>query len=365
MARFARHLQDHTIQNPFQGIVRLEQKLGHPVATRIGSNESMPIDSPALMKLLGPAGCQLARSYPDPYAHALRKLAAGLNQLEDEQVLFDSGADSLILLALRLYCNAGDTVVVSAGSYPAFRYFADGCGTRVVEVSLRTKADQGLEADLGGLACAAYQHKARLVYLANPDNPTGQYYSQSEIERFRHSLPGDCLLVLDEAYLEFAEPGKALSQVLPATLRLRTLSKAYALAGLRIGYAIASADIIAKADQIRPQFALSSLAQAAATIALQDQEAATKLLMSTISVREILREKLLAYGLNVPPTWTNFVSVHYTDSSRSESIQRQLFNQGIAVHRPTHPAVSHLLRITADSKALSEAVLSTLGFPGQ
>jgi histidinol-phosphate aminotransferase len=341
-------------------MVRLERALGHPLAMRIGSNESLPLQNPALLQLLGPQGCDLARLYPDPYAHALRHIAAELNQLDDDQVIFDSGADSLILLALRLFCDVGATVIASAGTYPTFRYFADGHGARVVEVSPQPTLEGGLEVDLGALACAAHQHRAQLVYLANPDNPTGHFHSQEEIKRFRQSLPQDCHLLLDEAYLEFALPEGAYSSVLPNTLRLRTLSKAYALAGLRVGYAIASAEIIAKADEIRPQFALSALAQAAAAIVLQGQGDVRKLLQLTLSLRQQLIVRLQARGLTVLPSWTNFVCVHYRDSGVTERVQRQLFNQGIAVHRPAHPALSDLLRITAHPLALTDTVIDTL-----
>lgn len=360
MTRFARHLQEHNIQNPFQGIVRLERALGHPISARIGSNESPQLDNSALKQLLGEQGAELARLYPDPYAHALRSQAAKLNQVEEDQVLFDSGADSLILLALRLCCDVGDKVVVSAGSYPAFRYFAEGCGARVIEVSQKETIEGGLAADLGGLVCEAIQQKARLVYLANPDNPTGHYHSPAEIERLRQRLPDNCTLLLDEAYLEFATAETARSPVLPDTIRLRTLSKAYALAGMRIGYAVAPAEIIAKADEIRPQFALSSIAQAAGGIALDAQSDVQKLIRTTIDLREQLRARLQQRGLPVLPSWTNFVCVRYADSSESERVQRELYQQGVAVHRPAHPAVSHLLRITAHPQALTEAVINTL-----
>jgi histidinol-phosphate aminotransferase len=361
VTRFARHLQQHSIQNPFQGMVRLERELGHPLGVRLGSNESPPLLNPALQAFLGPLAADLARLYPDPYAHALRGLVAELNQVADSQVIFDSGADSLILLALRLFCDVGDNVVCSAGSYPAFRYFADGCGVRVLEVSLQDIAQRGMQADLGALACAAHQHQARLVYLANPDNPTGHYHAQSEIERLRHSLPPDCILLLDEAYLEFTTTSEPVrSPVLPNTLRLRTLSKAYALAGLRVGYAIADTEIITKADEIRTQFSLSSFAQAAAAIVLQAQSDVIQLTKATIKIREEFSARLIQRGLRVLPSWTNFVSIRYADSGRAEAVQRQLFNQGIAVHRPLHSAVSQLLRVTAQPLALSDTIIDTL-----
>ncbi|BEV72768.1 MULTISPECIES: histidinol-phosphate transaminase [unclassified Paludibacterium] len=360
MSRIARHLQAHNIHNPFPGLVKLQQKLGREITTRLGSNESAPLPLPALTDLLGEQGMLLASQYPDPYAHDIRQLAASLNQVDGSEVIVDSGADSLILLALRLCCNLGDTVITSAGSYPTFRYFAEGCGQRVVEVSLQSGSQGQLEADLGALAFNAHQYKAQLVYLANPDNPTGHYHSQAEIERFRQSLPADCILLLDEAYLEFALPGEALSKVMPNTLRLRTLSKAYALAGLRIGYAIGPADLIAKADEIRPQFAVSSLAQQAARIVLQAQDTVHSLLNATIEQRSALSATLVQHGLTVLPSHTNFICIHYPDSLIAENVQKRLFDLGVAVHRPSHPAVNHLIRVTVPAQPLPDFILDAL-----
>jgi histidinol-phosphate aminotransferase len=360
MTRFARHLQDQAIHNPFQGMVRLERALGHPISLRIGSNEGPLLQNPALQGLLGPVAHELARCYPDPYAHDLRQLAAALNQVDQDQVVFDCGADSLINLALRLFCDVGDNVVTSAGSYPSFRYFAEGCGARVIEVGLQDKPDRSLETDLGALVCAAYQHKARMVYLANPDNPSGHYHQQAEIEHLRQSLPADCVLLLDEAYLEFTSHQAVKSPVLSNTMRLRTLSKAYGLAGLRIGYAIASSDIISKADEIRLQFTLSSLAQAAGKIALEAQHDVRQLIDTTIGLRQSLQAALAERGLTVLPSQTNFVSVRYADSTLAEQIQRQLFDREIAVHRPQHPAVSQLLRVTVHPRTLDQDILSLL-----
>lgn len=363
MARFARHLQNHTINNPFQGQVRLERSLGHPIEIRLGSNESQPLPNPALQALLGEQGMAIARHYPDPYAHALRERAARLNQVQPGQVVFDTGADSLILLSLRLCCDVGDCVVSSAGTYPAFRYFAEGCGLGIHEVPLSPAINDGFAADLAGLAEAAHQQQAKLVYLANPDNPTGYHYPQLQLEQLRQALPAGCMLLLDEAYLEFADTS-AISYCLTNTIRLRTLSKAYALAGLRIGYAIAPEEIINKADQIRPQFALSSLAQAAASLALQAQDDVRLLIDRTIGWRQQLQQTLSARGLPVLPSATNFVSIVYPSAAHASQVQKRLFSQRIAVHRPPHPAVQQLIRVTVSPEALDPAVIDLLAEQG-
>nr|WP_199064075.1 aminotransferase class I/II-fold pyridoxal phosphate-dependent enzyme [Chromobacterium sp. ASV5] len=360
MPHFARHLEHHNIHNPFPGIVKLEQALGHRVVSRLGANESLPKPSSPLLALFGDALTEAARLYPDPYALALRERVALLRGVETEQVLFDAGADSLILLALRLVCNAGDAVVCSAGTYPTFRYFAEGVGARVLEVPYQQQAAQ-LRPDLKRLAEVARAERAALLYLANPDNPTGHYWGADDILALRNALPARTMLLLDEAYIDFCAGEDAPPPgALPQTLRLRTLSKAYGLAGLRVGYALAEQAIIAKADQIRPQYALSGLAQLAAKTVLDDPDYAPELIAATIQLRERLADALRHRDLTVLPSHTNFVSVAYANPASSEAIQRRLLADGIAVHRPPHPAMRHLLRVTAQSQALSAKVLDAL-----
>ncbi|BBF87589.1 glutamine-dependent 2-keto-4-methylthiobutyrate transaminase [Aquitalea magnusonii] len=361
MTRFARHLEHHTIVNPFPGIVKLETALGHRIKTRIGSNESLPDPVSPLAGELGKALAEMARLYPDPYAHALRERAAKLNGVSPAEVLFDTGADSLILLALRLTCNPGDAVVTTAGTYPTFRYFAEGVGARVLEVPYCQRG-QHMQPDLARLAEVARAEHASVLYLANPDNPTGHYWQAEDILCLRAALPPHTLLLLDEAYVDFCTDAADAppAGILPHTLRLRTLSKAYALAGLRVGYAIASADIIAKADQIRPQYALSSIAQAAAQIVLDDPDYSRKLVAQTITLRHHLSHALYDQGLTPLPSHTNFVCVAYPDAPQAEAIQRHLLQNGIAIHRPQHSAVRHMLRITAHPQATSARVLAAL-----
>ncbi|KIA79837.1 histidinol phosphate aminotransferase [Chromobacterium piscinae] len=361
MPHYARHLEHHTIVNPFPGIAKLEAALGHKVVNRLGANESLARPDSPLLAQWGEALAELARLYPDPYALALRERAAQLHGVEPSQVLFDSGADSLILLALRLRCNAGDAVVCSAGTYPAFRYFAEGVGARILEVPYRPHGI-GLRPDLARLCEVAQAERAVALYLANPDNPTGHYWSAADIQALRQQLPSSTLLILDEAYVDFCtEPQDAPpAGVLPNTLRLRTLSKAYGLAGLRVGFALAPADIIAKADQIRPQYALSGLAQHAARLVLDDPDYSRQLVRATLQLRDKLDAALRARDLTVLPSHTNFVAVLYPNAAAAEDIQRRLLADGIAVHRPPHPALRHLLRVTAQPPALSSKVLDAL-----
>ncbi|MDF0605994.1 aminotransferase class I/II-fold pyridoxal phosphate-dependent enzyme [Neisseriaceae bacterium TC5R-5] len=361
MAKFADHLIHHTIINPFPGMTRLEAVLGHPLSVRVSSNESMAEPLSPLAARFGSEIAELARLYPDPYAFELRQRIADRYDVMGEEVLFDSGADSLILLALRLFCNVGDTVVCSAGTYPTFRYFAQGAGVNLAEVPYQQEGSL-LRADLAAMVELAQRSQAKLLYLANPDNPTGHYWGAQDIFNLREQLPADTWLLLDEAYVDFcvAAQDKPPQGILPNTLRVRTLSKAYALAGLRVGYALAPAYVVNKADQIRPQFGLSSFAQLAAQTVLDDRHFSLQLIMATIAMRQQLSVKLMTRGLNVLPSSTNFVAVSYESSERSLAIQQALWDAGVAVHCPPHPAVRHLLRITADPQALQDKVIDIL-----
>ena len=168
MPRYARHLAEHTIVNPFPGIVKLERRLGHAVPVRIGSNEGLAEPASPLEAAFGPALADLARLYPDPYALALREQLAALTGCQPEQVVIDAGADSLILLALRLCVNPGDPVVTTAGSYPTFRYFAEGVGARLLEVPYQPH-EQGLRPDWAALVATANAERAAVLYLASPE----------------------------------------------------------------------------------------------------------------------------------------------------------------------------------------------------
>lgn len=360
MTRYRRPSPHADIVNPFPGIVALERALGHGIRHRIGSNEGLPYAQPDLQQHFGAAFAELARLYPDPSALALRECIAAQQQLAVDQIVFDAGADSLILLCLRTVCEPGDVVITSAGTYPTFRYFAEGLAARVHEVPYRE-----LRPDLARLADMAQQQRAKLVYLANPDNPTGHFYDSASIDAFRQALPEDTLLVLDEAYIDFAPAAPTKCVVMANTVRLRTLSKAYAAAGLRLGYALADADWVQHANQLRIHYAVSNIAHAAGLLLLQDVTYKQHLIAQTLALREQLSTALTAAAirpdfLQILPSATNFIAVRYSDPTTTAVIQKQLWQREAAVHRPPHPALQHLLRITANPAALMPELIAVL-----
>ncbi|WP_110597804.1 aminotransferase class I/II-fold pyridoxal phosphate-dependent enzyme [Salinicola lusitanus] len=362
MSRFARHLgnQDGP-HNPFPGLQALERRLGHALPHRIGSNEGLDMPHRALKARFGKGVADLARTYGDAEAWQVRQRLAETLGLPMEALLVDAGADSLMALTLRALCEPGDTVVTSAGTYPTWSYFVQGHGCRQREVAYTSRADL-LAPDLAALAAEANRERARVVYLANPDNPSGHLHDDADVLALRDALPDDCTLVLDEAYHDFRDDAAspAANAIWPGVIRLRTFSKAHGLAGLRVGYAIATPETHAMLLKVRIHYAVSSLALAAAETVLAHPDETREHVTAVVNRREALSAWLRECGGDVLPSTTNFVALRLSDAERASAIHRQLLGEGTVIHRPAHPALGHLLRISALDDALVPGRLETL-----
>ncbi|SDG32250.1 histidinol-phosphate aminotransferase [Onishia taeanensis] len=358
MPRFADHLYRDGPANPFPGIKALERRLGREIPHRLGSNEGLDMPHRALEARFGTALCELARGYGDAGAMGVRTRLATALEVELDNLLVDAGADSLLALSLRAVAPAGTTVVTSAGSYPTFGYFAAGQGCRIIETRYR-EAPGLLAPDLDALAEAATREDARLVYLANPDNPGGHLHDDDAIAALRDALPEGCTLLLDEAYHDFRADA-ARHAVLPGVIRVRTFSKAHGLAGLRIGYALAEAETLEMLMKVRIHYAVSSLAEAAAETLLDHPDETREHIDAVIARRERLAEHLRGLGAEVLPSATNFIAVRLPDAELAARVHGDLLAAGSLIHRPPHPALGHVLRISAVEDALVPGRLTAL-----
>ena len=362
MSRYARHLQDRQgPANPFPGLKALERRLGRRIPHRLGSNEGLDMPHRALAARFGDEFAELARAYGDAEALGVRQRLHDALGSPLESLLVDAGADSLIALTLRACCEPGSPVIASAGTYPTFGYFAAGQGCRLNEVAYQD-APGLLGPDLEALAERAHREEAHLVYLANPDNPGGHLHGDAAVLALRDALPDSCTLLLDEAYHDFRRDAAAPSAgaVWPGVIRLRTFSKAHGLAGLRIGYAIAEPEALAMLAKVRIHYAVSSLALSAAETVLDNPDETRAHVATVIACRERLTERLRGLGGDVPTSDTNFIAVRLADAERAASIHRQLLDAGTLVHRPAHPALGHVLRISTLADALEPGRLDAL-----
>jgi histidinol-phosphate aminotransferase len=358
MKPFAAHLNELDNPNPFPGLAELERNSGKKVVLRLSDNECLDAPLEVLQRTFGEDFRRQARLYGDPRAWALRRTLASIGGFDPDELSLDSGADAVIAMCLRALCTPGDTVVCSEGTYPTFAYFARACGCRVIEVPyLRT--EDTVCANLLELANKARENGARAVYLANPDNPTGSWARYPEVELLAARLPLDCTLLLDEAYLEFCpalQVGSA--RTISGCIRIRSLSKAYGLAGLRIGYALAQKDVLAQLDKVKIHYALGSLAQYAAQLALDDSAGNQAIVESNARLRNEANWQLSLLGYRVLPSATNFVTLLLPDGEAAKSLQERLLEHGVAVHQPSHPAFHDLLRITLCQELLDGPILA-------
>ena len=311
----------------------LAERLGLERIVKLASNEGAFGPLPASLAAYEAAGAELNR-YPDGGAAALRESLATVHGLPAAQVVPGNGADELIRLCGAAALDAGDAAVVPWPSFPSYLTAAGVHGADAVRVPLRERAID-LEAVLAAcLRAAPAGGRARIVFLANPNNPTGSLLGRAELREFLASLPPSVLCVLDEAYAEYAEPEPEG----PALLRegherlcvLRTFSKLYGLAGLRIGYALASPAVAAALDRVRPIFNVSQPAQAAALAALGEREALIERVVHVRAARERLREAMGDAGLAAVPSQANFVFAEVPGGAGDELAER-LLGEGFIV----------------------------------
>ena len=302
---------------PFVGPETLERQAGRPFAARLGANENGFGPSPRAVAAMQAAAGEVWK-YGDPTSHDLTHALAAHHRVRPENIILGEGIDGLLGLLVRLTVAPGDVVVTSEGAYPTFNFHVAGFGGVLDKVPYRDNAE-----DPRALLDRARDAGARLVYLANPDNPMGSWHNGAVIEAMLDRLPENALLVLDEAYAEFAPAGAipAIAADDPRVIRMRTFSKAYGMAGARVGYAIGHPDLIAAFDRVRNHFGMNRVSQIGALAALQDRD----WLAHVVARVDAARRRIASIGaesrLTALPSATNFVAL---DTHRDGAFARRL-----------------------------------------
>jgi histidinol-phosphate aminotransferase len=341
---------------PFVGPEAQERAMGRRFRARIGANESVFGPSPAAVAAMA-AAAEDAWMYGDPEAHELRAGLADRHGVAPANVMIGEGIDGLLGNLVRLMVGEGTPVVTSLGTYPTFNYHVAGFGGRLHAVPYRDDAP-----DLDALAGAARATGAPLVYLANPDNPTGTWHRAEAVTDLVARLPDDAVLCLDEAYADVA-PRTALPPLDPSdprVIRMRTFSKAHGLAGLRVGYALGHPELIAAFDRVRNHFGMGRVAQAGALAALGDTDHLDDVISEVVAARERLAEIAQACGLAPLPSATNFVTIDCgRDGAFARRVVAALAERGVFVRMPFAAPQDRCIRVTTgtpDDLDLFEAV---------
>jgi histidinol-phosphate aminotransferase len=286
--------------------------------------------------------------YCDPENHDLKLAIAGRLGVKAENIAVGEGIDGLLGLTVRQYVGPGTPVVTSLGAYPTFNFHVAGFGGRLVTVPYVDDRE-----NLDGLLDAVKREGAPLVYLANPDNPMGSWWSGDAVQTFIEALPETTMLVLDEAYGETAPEGSMprLDASRPNVLRMRTFSKAYGLAGMRCGYAIGEPEVITSFNRVRNHFGVTRMSQVAGLAALADQDHLVSVVRRVAACRERIAAIAAKNGFAALSSATNFVAIDCGDAGRALSIMNALLDDGVFVRKPMAPILDRCIRVSCGPDA--------------
>jgi histidinol-phosphate aminotransferase len=333
---------------PFIGPEQLMRETGQRELVRLGANESAFGPSPKAVAAMRDELERLAW-YGDPESLDLRDALAAKHRCRPEEILVGAGIDDIMGLAVRAFVAPGDAAVSTLGTYPTFDYHVVGYGGRPVHVRY---APSGVP-DCDALLDAAQDAAPSILYLANPDNPSGSFIGREEMTRFYGRIPGDTLLLLDEAYADFVDE----RELLPLTfedrvVRLRTFSKAYGMAGARIGYALTTPQNLATFQKIRLQYGINRNAQVGAVASLADEAFRRYVVAQTAQAREDYYRIAAALGLRSIPSQTNFVCINFDSADRATRTMHDLLGRGVWVRKPGAPPLDTCIRVSAGTEAM-------------
>ena len=343
------------------GPEELAREHGLPSILRLGSNESPYGPSPRARAAIARAADGVHR-YGDPSCHDLRAELARRHRVALENVLIGAGIDELLGLIVRAYLAPGAPAVASLGGFPTFEMHVNGFEGRLDRVPYLASG----RVDLDGYLAATRRHDGALVFLPNPDNPTGSYVSWGDMLAFAQALPPASLLIHDEAYANFLPPQERFPDdaIVPGVVRLRTFSKEYGLAGLRVGYALAERTVIQALDAIRLLYGVNRIALEAALVSLSDWRYVEGVLARIAEGRAEYVALGAQLGLPALPSTTNFVLFDCGRAERAVALLQALLARGIHIRKPPFAPLDRCVRITVgapdERKLLAEALRASL-----
>jgi histidinol-phosphate aminotransferase len=336
---------------PFIGPEQLMRETGQRELVRLGANESAFGPSPKAVEAMARELPRLAW-YGDPESLDLRDALAAKHACRSEEIVVGSGIDELMGLAVRAFVAPGDAALATRGTYPTFAYHVAGYGGRLVEVDYRSDGTTDCQAMLA----SARREIPKIVYLANPDNPSGHFISEPEIAKLYEALPHDTLMLLDEAYADFVDPRQLLAPSFEDRLiRLRTFSKAYGMAGARIGYAITTQRNVRTFQKIRLHYGVNRNAQIGALASLGDEAFREFVVDATALARDEYYRLARDLGREYIESATNFVCIDMETAEQARRVMDALLARGVWIRKPGAPPLDSYVRVSAGTAPMRAA----------
>ncbi|KJJ84600.1 histidinol-phosphate aminotransferase, partial [Candidatus Omnitrophus magneticus] len=328
---------------PGKPIEEVKREMGLKSAVKLASNENPLGPSKCVLKAIETAAKGVNR-YPDGGCFYLGNAVAGKLGVKRENIIFGNGSDEVIVFATRAFLVSLDEVIIASPTFLVYNLASLLEGAIVKSVPIKN-----FKYDLDAMA-GAVTAKTKIIFLANPDNPTGSYISKKELEKFIEKIPKGVILFIDEAYYEFA-----LGQDYPETLSLinredkdiiiaRTFSKAYGLAGLRIGYGLARPELITILNKVREPFNVNSIAQGAAIAALEDTAYVKKSVKLVSEEKERYYKFFDSLKIEYIKSKTNFIL--FRAGRKSIEIYKTLLSKGVITREMSHWGLEGFLRVT-------------------
>ncbi|MCM8790857.1 MAG: histidinol-phosphate transaminase [Candidatus Omnitrophica bacterium] len=343
---------------PGKPIEEVQRQLGLKEVVKLASNENCLGPSPKALASIRKSLVNINR-YPDTSCFYLRKKLAKKLGVDEASLIFGNGSDEIICMAVRTFVAPGDEVVMAKPTFLIYEIVS-----QIQDATVRfVPIDSSLKHDLRAMKDAVTE-RTKIVFIANPDNPTGTYVTKNELESFLEGLPDKVVVFLDEAYFEFANymyrdyPNGTDYLDRPGVIVARSFSKAYGLAGLRIGYGISSPEVIGYMERTREPFNVNLLAQEAATAALDDKAFLKKSLEHVVREKEFLCSWLRKHNVDYIESATNFILVDV--KADCKQVFNALLKKGVIVRDMKAWGMDSFIRVTVGTRAENEKFLESL-----
>lgn len=341
---------------PGKPIEEVKREVGIDDVIKLASNENPLGPSKKAIETMQEVATEV-NIYPDGNCHALRRALSDKLEVQGEELIFGNGSDGILSLIAKAFIDTEDEVIMASPSFSQYEFATNVMGGEIITVPLEDYTH-----DLTAML-DVINEKTKVVFVCNPNNPTGTIVTESEVDSFLAEVPEDVIVVFDEAYNEYVTTDEYPDTInyladYDNIIILRTFSKAYGLAGLRIGYGIANSELIGYMDRVRHPFNVNLMAQKTALAALKDKTHLNKSRKVNSKGKEYLYREFDRLGLDYIPTETNFILV---DVGRdAEDVFDKMMQQGVIIRNAQAFGYETKIRVTIGTKEQNERLINTL-----